>query len=136
MTFFTIKQTAKIIQFFENNKNLNNLIYAKHLLRMLYNNINNVDEALLNQYIDRLNNRVQRTALAKCIYAELDWYILMNEYQGSILIVHVQHLYNELLNSRNINFNNDDQAFLNDFVNLFNHMGFDWLKEIQQMNLI
>ena len=105
----------------------------------MVNNINNlqyINNDTLIEYLNNLNSRVQRLALARYIHAELSWYILMNEPQGNIPILAVQYLYNELSAVRNIIFNNGDQAFLNDFINLFQYMGYEMLVELQQMNLI
>jgi hypothetical protein len=105
----------------------------------MVNNINNppfINTDTLIEYLNNLNSRVQRLALARSIHAELAWYILMNEQQGNIPILEVQYLYNELSAVRNIIFNNGDQAFLNDFINLFQYMDFEMQLELQKMNLI
>ena len=102
----------------------------------MVNNQPYINNDTLIEYINNLNSRVNRLALSRSIHAELNWYILMNEQQGVISILEVQDRYNELLAVRNMIFNNGDQAFLDDFVNLFQYMDFDLLLEIKQTNLI
>lgn len=107
-----------------NNYNINNY------------NINNnqpfiVNNNMLDTYINNLNNFINRASLARYLNAELDWHILMNEPAGYVPYIQVRNMYNELQAVRNIVYTPNEQDFLDDFVNLFQHMDLAWLRTIQ-----
>ena len=113
-----------------NPNNVNNVINLNNI-----NNYNNqpfiVNNNMLDTYINDLNNFINRASLARYLNAELDWHILMNEPAGNIPYIQVRNMYNELLAVRNIVYSPNEQDFLDDFVNLFQHMDLAWLRAIQ-----
>lgn len=110
--------------------NPNNVINLNNI-----NNYNNqpfiVNNSMLDTYINDLNNFINRASLARYLNAELEWHILMNEPAGNIPYIQVRNMYNELLAVRNIVYTPNEQDFLDDFVNLFQHMDLAWLRAIQ-----
>ena len=99
------------------------------------NNAINAQNEVYN-FINNLDNLINRDNIVRYIKAELEWIILMypNNNNGVILIIEVQDIYNELQAVRNINLNNVELNIINNVLNNLRQLNLQQLTNIQDMN--
>jgi len=87
-------------------------------------------------FVNSLNNLLNRDNIVRYLKAELNWLMLLhpNNNNGVILIVEVQNIYNELQAARNIAMNNAELCIISNVINNLKQLSFQQLKSIRELN--
>jgi hypothetical protein len=98
------------------------------------NNNNAVN--ILYEFINNLNNLVNRDHIVRYVKAELNWLILMspNNINAMIPVAEIQNLYAELQAVHNIVMNNAELNIINNVVYNLKQLNFQQLKDIRDLN--
>jgi hypothetical protein len=98
------------------------------------NNNNAVN--ILYEFINNLNNLVNRDNIVRYVKAELNWLILMspNNINAMIPVAEIQNLYAELQAVHNIVMNNAELNIINNVVYNLKQLNFQQLKDIRDLN--